>query len=608
MYFLYLPKYQNKTIIKTVFMASKKYSLLAGLLGLFVCSAAQAQSGSTTIYRGSGYDVLDTSLVPERRMDQQRDFLNRNYDYPAKPRNQWELGVGAGFLNVSGDVRSKSIFNKPLKGNALNTMAWNVSLRKAWGYVISTRLQYIQGAAHGYNWQPGQNHILQGSNPYWATQGAAGSATTSTSITPQAYGTDAVNVAYKTQQKELSLQMLAALNNIKFHRARNKMSTYGLFGVGGLWYNTFMDMLDANGAKYNFAAWQSPYTNTPGWTTGYRTARKAVETAMVAGMDGKFETRGERHDNRIYNGKNTFRPVATVGMGLQFKLGKRVSLGIEEKVTFTNDDLLDGYRWQEVNSTSGGQLSQSDMTRDFDNINYLSANLGINLGNKSVAPLWWLNPLDFAYNELTAPRRLRTGQAEPSPCDKDDDGDGISNCFDKCNDTPMGVAVDSKGCCLDTDGDGVCDYKDKQLITPTECQPVDADGIGKCPDPACCKNGVVPVTNCGSIMGGSCSFAPGTTKISGACMSNLGQLANQLKANPSCNVIVRGNGDGKLERQRSWVRASAVMNYLNSQGIDRDRIIFEFGGSGAANTVDYMSAPQGMRGGDIPPPPNPNLK
>jgi OmpA-OmpF porin, OOP family len=181
-----LPKYQNKTIIKTVFMASKKYSLLAGLLGLFVCSAAQAQSGSTTIYRGSGYDVMDTSLVPERRMDQQRDFLNRNYDYPAKPRNQWELGIGAGFLNVSGDVRSKSIFNKPLKGNALNTMAWNVSLRKAWGYVISTRLQYIHGAAHGYNWQPGQNHILQNGNPYYVTQGAPGIATTSSAITPLA--------------------------------------------------------------------------------------------------------------------------------------------------------------------------------------------------------------------------------------------------------------------------------------------------------------------------------------------------------------------------------------------------------------------------------------
>src|SRR5258706_11895123 len=38
-----------------------------------------------------------------------------------------------------------------------------------------------------------------------------------------------------------------------------------------------------------------------------------------------------------------------------------------------------------------------------------------------------------------------------------------------------------------SDGDGVPDCKDKQLITPTECQPVDADGVGKCPEPDCCK-------------------------------------------------------------------------------------------------------------------------
>jgi len=39
----------------------------------------------------------------------------------------------------------------------------------------------------------------------------------------------------------------------------------------------------------------------------------------------------------------------------------------------------------------------------------------------------------------------------------------------------------------DRDGDGVPDSRDKELITPTFCQPVDADGVGKCPDPSCCS-------------------------------------------------------------------------------------------------------------------------
>jgi OmpA-OmpF porin, OOP family len=516
-------------------MASKKYSLLAGVLSLFAVSAAQAQTSTNTVYRGSGYDVLDTSLIPSSRMDQQRDFLNRNYDYPSKPRNQWELGFGVGLLNVSGDVKSRSVFNRPLKGNNLNTMAWNVSLRKAWGYVISTRLQYIHGAAHGYNWQQSQAYYNQNRNPYQVIRGLSN---------PGPANPTAITYAYKTQVRELTLQMLASLNNIKFHRARNKMSVYGMFGFGGLLYAVTNDIKDANDNEYLWSKFKDTSTNiinpanSPLWSNAYRTTRVSIEKVIVSELDGKFETAAERAYNRGYfNNKYTFRPVATVGMGIQFRLGKRVSLGIEEKVTFTNDDLIEGQQWQEPNEGQTGSgttsLVQSDMTRDYDNINYLSVNLGINLGNKSVAPLWWLNPMDFAYNELTAPRRLKVG-AQGSECDKDDDGDGVSNCFDKCPDTPLGVAVDTKGCCLDTDGDGVCDYKDKQLITPTECQPVDADGIGKCPDIDCSKCGGIKKEVCGGMHDGSIAFAPNNTKLSGAAMSELSSLAAQMKANPTC--------------------------------------------------------------------------
>ncbi len=579
-------------------MASKKYTLVTGLIGLLSISAATAQVATPTVYKGSGFDVLDTSLIPSRRMDQQRDFLNRNYDYPAKPRNQWELGLSVGGLNVSGDVRSKNIFNRPQ--NAMNTLGYSVSLRKAWGYVLSTRLQYIRGNASGYNYQYSEgyrNHENSG-NPY-----AAGYTANGTVPGTNAYGGKVVNYSYKTNIQELNLSAIAALNNIKFHRARNKMSTYGVFGVGGLLYETRNDAYGPNGSEYPFKTvvdGAKTGANQPSWGSIYGD-RKNIDNALLAMFDNDYESRAERHDNRAWSGEKTFRPIATTGLGMSFRLGKRLSLNIEDKVTFTMDDLIDGQRWQEPQAFNATGV----MTRDFDNINYLSLGLGVNLGGKSVAPLWWLNPMDFAYNELTNPRRLKVGG---NNCDLDTDGDGVSDCFDKCPDTEAGVAVDTKGCCLDTDGDGVCDSRDKQLITPTECQPVDADGVGTCP--CNCPQGTAPVASCGTIGNGSMSFAPASTSLSGSAKSQCASLASAMRANPSCKVVITGNGAGsKLAQQRSWARANAVINHMsNVENIDRDRFIFNYGGSNGDNSVDYRSAGENEYGSSSVPPPHPNLR
>src|SRR6185503_16763795 len=114
---------------------------------------------------------------------------------------------------------------------------------------------------------------------------------------------------------------------------------------------------------------------------------------------------------------------------------------------------------------------------------YASVGLNFNIGKKSVEPLWWVNPLDYAYSEINNPKHMKI----PKPVFDDADGDGVVDQLDKEPNTPAGCPVDTHGVSKDTDGDGVPDCKDKQLITPTECQPVDADGVGKCPDPECCK-------------------------------------------------------------------------------------------------------------------------
>jgi OOP family OmpA-OmpF porin len=192
----------------------------------------------------------------------------------------------------------------------------------------------------------------------------------------------------------------------------------------------------------------------------------------------------------------------------------------------------------------------------------------------------------------------------------DTDGDGVSDCFDRCPDTEAGVAVDTHGCCLDTDGDGVCDYKDKQLITPTECQPSDSDGIGNCPDPECCKGTTPPPPGCGSINGGVLNFSNNQTTLNSAAMSKLSQLASAMRANPNCKVVVVGNGnENKFEQQRSWDRVNSIINYMvEKQGIDRERFIFQYGNAGSAGSVEYRSATESESGPSNLPPPHPHLR
>ncbi|HEY0354565.1 MAG TPA: hypothetical protein VGC29_00095, partial [Flavisolibacter sp.] len=117
-------------------MASKKYSFLAGAL----CLLASYGFSQTTTTDG-GYRADDSSVVPSRRMPQHTEFMNGTYNYPAKPRSQWELGIKAGSFTVSGDVPSQ--WASP---------GFGIHVRKAFGYLFSARLEYMYGSAKGLSY------------------------------------------------------------------------------------------------------------------------------------------------------------------------------------------------------------------------------------------------------------------------------------------------------------------------------------------------------------------------------------------------------------------------------------------------------------------------
>ncbi|MCW3079412.1 OmpA family protein [Segetibacter sp.] len=291
-------------------------------------------------------------------------------------------------------------------------------------------------------------------------------------------------------------------------------------------------------------------------------------------------------------------PGGSAGAGIAFKLSPKVNIGLEQRFTFVNYDFLDGY--------------EAPNSRNFDMYSFTSARLNLNLGStaRRVQPLWWSNANNFVYNEINRPQHMKL----PTPVLPDADGDGVTDQFDMEPNTPAGAPVDARGVAKDTDADGVPDYKDKELLTAQKCFPVDADGVGNCPEPACCTELRARIDS--GLVGAACNignlpsiqFRAGRATLSKDAMTLLASAAAQIKATPDCRVRVIGHGaSDKRAQQLSWDRVNSVIRYLvERQGISEDRFIFSYGEEGDLNTVDLMGTKE--TGPNTVPAPHPNLK
>jgi hypothetical protein len=552
-------------------MSSKKYKLLMAIL-IFMGSSVFAQMDKS-------YDVKDSSVIPSKRLPQYNEFWNNQYNFPAKPRNMWEIGASLSTIGVSGDVPSKY----PV------LPSFEVHVRKALGYIFSLRLQYVNGIAEGQSWLSASGFTH---NTAWTHPNG-----------PAAYvpGVDEVFYNYKTDIQDLSLQGIITLNNVRFHKQKTGMTIYAGGGIGLTAFKAMVDAGRSDGTNYEslFNAIIQKYSTRGGLDYANRNdILKDLKNGLpgISGEDGTYETAAESEAGTtgarrpgIFSGY-TLKPSGTILFGIAYKLSKRINLQLEDRQTFVKTDLLDGQRWQEHPS------NDPSLTGDFDSYNTLSLGINFNIGAKAVEPLWWLNPLDYAYSELNNPVHTKF----PKPKFDDADGDGVIDQLDREPNTPAGCPVDTHGVSRDTDGDGVPDCKDKQLITPTECQPVDADGVGKCPDPACCKTVLDSLSHMkGGIGNGNCpadypslSFKGNGKGLSGDVKALLATVASKLKASPDCKIAITGYpGASKKEQAVCKDRNDAIVKYLvETSGISADRITTDcVVGGGDKNTVDIKS-------------------
>jgi OOP family OmpA-OmpF porin len=160
------------------------------------------------------------------------------------------------------------------------------------------------------------------------------------------------------------------------------------------------------------------------------------------------------------------------------------------------------------------------------------------------------------------PSTPRGATVDEYGCPSDADGDGVMDGIDLCNDTLSGVVVDAAGCALDTDGDGVFDGLDECPGTPPRIQ-VDEFGCPLTPTVSAVE---MELLDTGTLILDNVYFETGTSEIKPESFPILDEVGAVLVKWSELEIEIGGHTDamGSEENNRalSQERAQAVFDYL----------------------------------------------
>jgi hypothetical protein len=228
-------------------MASKKYTFILALVILFSSASFGQQSDAT-------YDWRDSSKIPTKLLPQHSEFLNNTYPYPARPRDQWELGIGGGYSFISGDISSRPGFGGSL------------SVRRALSHTISLRASYTGSYNFGLDYRPsllGQIASNTVNDPYQRIYGPLNRSFV---------------VAYRNAIHQGSLEMIASLLNTSYYRGNPKMDLYVYGGYSFLSMDVDVDALSGSNAAYNISG------------VNFLQKRSDIRSSLKSLMDLKYES------------------------------------------------------------------------------------------------------------------------------------------------------------------------------------------------------------------------------------------------------------------------------------------------------------------------------
>lgn len=369
------------------------------------------------------------------------------------------------------------------------------------------------------------------------------------------------NFNFKSNIHDWNIQAQFTLGNISFIRPLRKTQLYFLGGIGQGWFRseaTFTDQRLTLGDYYLNSYFGQ---GTPNPNLGKEVTEK-------------------------YEGRHLIMPF---GFGFKHYLSKSFDLGLEYRMTYLRSDDIDVYNtevWQ---------------NRWFDMYSMLNLTIGYKFGNKNTQHYDWLNPVESIYDKMTKLDEKVTKVTE------DDDKDGVSNYFDKENNTAEDCNVYGNGKAVDSDGDGIPDCKDNEPFSPKGAQvdengvAIDSDGDGvpdfidkepnSRPGALVDRNGVeiLQCCSCEDVVFPSVYFSSASDgTIKPEYYSVLYQIAERMKTCPDKKLIISGSGDKRSSKYNSSTntrRIDAIVKHLNEKyGISRDRIITDYKGEKNTNS------------------------
>ena len=392
--------------------------------------------------------ITDEMTVDE---EQNKSWRMGDYKYSARPKHSWEFGIHFGHFFIDGDI------DRQLPGG------WGVGLhlRRALNYVLSIRGSFFYGMATGLERQPYFHKNVRNS------VGIGGGLVEDVfdAYNPTTGGPGAWFPSHQTRYISANLSAIINVGNILFHKERNKWNIYTGLGVGVDTHEARLDLLDAGNVPYQDLVEQTEWTLDKFNTS---TGRGEIEASLNSIYDGSYETVGFQKDGIFRLGDDLNVHFVFVPMvGISRKINKRFNIGIEHQVFISDNDYLDGIKFR----------TTADQTNNLDVGHYTNFRIGINLGNfkKVTEPLYWINPLDQAFNDLAVAKNQTQLDLV------DEDNDGVIDIIDQELDTPEDCPVDTRGILLDSDGDGIADCEDREPYSRPGCQ-IDEFGIAQCDD------------------------------------------------------------------------------------------------------------------------------